>query len=575
MLNLFRTSTGKTLVGLVAFGIIAVFVLEFRTGRGSPTSSLTTECAVSYAGNCVDQKDYFAAYGVAARVLDPKAARNMRMKKVILDGLAERELLATEAERLGLAVSDDVVDRELAAGRAHVSMPAEQAEAMAFRLGLCRRDPSSYQCEFGSPMGVRQLRVTRTEGEAFDYKLYEKEIRIVANRGPKEFRAAQERELQAEQLRALVRQRARVSENEAFAVYDRERSRVTVRSVVLERDWFGKYAVSTSQDAVDQWAAQNATQVDEALKADRDKFTAGCPLVSEIAVALPAGALDHEKSEARAKIDALRERLVKGEAFEAVAREASASPSAPFGGKIGCLTPAYGLGAEQLLEAAKKLTAGKVSDVVETPRGLHVLRLDGTLDATAVEREARAQVARGLYLRFASDQSMRAFATELVNKTKAGAKLEEVAQALTDELSRKNVPKTGGKDAPMPPGLLAPSRPRFEVSPPFTASGNPLPDVNPRESLAARAFELATPDQVDERPIETQSGLVVLQLKEKTPASREEFEKSKGTVLRALQQAKAHEALTRYVADLRKSAGSKLKIDARFGEEAKAESVQN
>ena len=67
----------------------------------------------------------------------------------------------------------------------------------------------------------------------------------------------------------------------------------------------------------------------------------------------------------------------------------------------------------------------------------------------------------------------------------------------------------------------------------------------------------------------------MMQLKEKTPASREEFEKSKGTLLRVLQQAKSHEALTRYVADLRKSAGAKLKIDARFGEEAKAESVQN
>ncbi len=576
MLNLFRTSTGKTLVGIIVFGIIVVFALEFRTGRGSPTSSLTTECAVRYAGNCVDQKDFFAAYGVAARTLEPKAARNMRMKKVVLDGLAERELLVAEAERLGLAVSEDALDRELTAGRAQVSLPAEQTEALAFRLGLCRRDLASYGCEFGAPTGVRQLRVSRTENEPFDYKLYEKEIRLLANRGPKEFRSAQERELLAEQMRDLVRQRARISENEAYSVFERERTRVVVRSVVLEREWFAKHAVDTSPGAVDKWAAANAAPVDEALKAEREKFTAGCPLVSEIAVPLAPGALDAEKAEARAKLDALRARLAKGEAFEALAREASAAPSSAFGGKLGCLTPSYGIGSEVLLEAAKKLAPGALSEVLETPRALHLLRLDGTLDATSLEREARAQVARGLYLKFAADQSMRAFATELVNQTKAGAKLEEVTRALTDELARKGAsPKTAGQEPSSPPGLLAANRPRFEVSQAFTLAGNPLPDVEPSEPLAARAFELTTPDAVDERPIETRTGLVVMQLKERTAASREEFEKSKAPLLRALQRAKAHEAVARYVADLRKGAGTKLKVDPRFAEEAKAESVEN
>jgi peptidyl-prolyl cis-trans isomerase D len=575
MLNLFRTPTGKTMVGIIVFGIIVVFALEFRAGRGSPTSNLTTECAISYAGNCVDQKDYFAAYGVAARTLEPKAARNMRMKKVVLDGLAERELLVAEAERLGLAVSEDVLDRELTAGRAQVSLPAEQAEALAFRLGLCRRDLASYGCEFGAPTGVRQLRVSRTENEPFDYKLYEKEIRLLANRGPKEFRSAQEREILAEQVRDLVRQRARISENEAFSVFERERTRVVVRSVVLEREWFAKYAVDTSAAAVDKWAAANAAPVDEALKTERDKFTAGCPLVSEIAVPLAPGALDTEKTEARAKLDELRARLAKGESFEAVAREASAAPSSAFGGKLGCLTPSYGVGSEVLLEAAKKLAPGALSEVLETPRALHFLRLDGTLDAGSLEREARAQVARGLYLKFAADQSMRAFATELVNQTKAGAKLEEVTRALTDELARKGAPKTAAKEPASPPGLLAVNRPRFEVSPAFTLAGNPLPDVEPSEPLAARAFELTTPEAVDERPIETRTGLVVMQLKERTAASREEFDKSKGELLRALQRAKAHEAVTRYVAELRKGAGAKLKVDPRFAEEPKAESVEN
>ena len=178
-----------------------------------------------------------------------------------------------------------MLDRELTLGpRTRAAARGARAKCWRTDSGLCRREMSSYRCEPGTPLAVRQLQVTRTEGEAFDYKLYEKEIRILANRGPKEFRVAQERELLAEQVRELVRQRARVSEAEAFAIYDRGRSRAVVRTVVLERNWFAKFAIDTSDAAVDKWAAANPAPVDEAWKADKDQFTAGCPLVGELAL---------------------------------------------------------------------------------------------------------------------------------------------------------------------------------------------------------------------------------------------------------------------------------------------------
>jgi len=572
MLNFFRSESGKYVVGAIVVGIIVVFALEFRTGRGTPTSSMQTACAVEYAGNCVDQKDYFSALGLAMRGSDPKAARSLGLRKKVLDGLAERELLAAEAEHLGLAMSDDAIESELTSGRARVSLPADQAETLSYRLGLCRR--AQYGCEAGTPVGVRQLQVSRTEGETFDYALYEKEIRILANRGPKEFRAEQERELLAESLRELVRQRARISDAEAFAIYDRGRSQAVIRSVVLERNWFARFAVDTKEDAVDRWALANTKPVDDAWSADKDKFKADCPLVSEIVVALPPNALETEKDPLKERLTALRDRVTKGEAFEAVAREASNAPSAAFGGKVGCLHAGSGLGADTLIEAAKKLAPGALSEVLETPRGLVVLRLDGKLAAASVEREGRHQVARALYLASSADQSMHAFASELIKQTRAGAKLEEVTRALSDELARRGA-AAGAKAPATPPGLLSPERPRFEVSAPFTVSGNPLPDVETNESLAGRAFALTTPDTVDERPVDTATGLVVLQLKEKTPASRADFDKEKPTLLAVMAQGKANEALARYVADLRRVAGPKLKVDAHFAEESKASQAED
>ena len=88
---------------------------------------------------------------------------------------------------------------------------------------------------------------------------------------------------------------------------------------------------------------------------------------------------------------------------------------------------------------------------------------------------------------------MRAFAANLLTQLKAGAKLEDLVRAASDEIARKHYasakPGAGKKDdAESIPGLLAPDRPRFEVSAPFSISGNPIPDVIPRETLAPLAF---------------------------------------------------------------------------------------
>ncbi len=570
----FSNGLGKTILGGIVFLIIVVFALEFRAGRGNPTAHLSTECAVDFGGECLDAKDYFAAYGLLVpRGIQPKDVRTLALKRRTLDGLAERELLYAEALRLGIGVSDEVLEQELAAGRAHVSLPAADAEQLAYRLGLCRPQERGYGCEPGTTLGIRQLRVRRTPDEPFDYKLYEREIRILANRGPKEFRAAQEREMVAERMREIVRSRARVSESEARSVFERGRSKAVVRSVVLDGSWFGTYVVDTSDAALERWMGMHGVEIDRAFKDAQKGFEAGCPLVREVVLPLAPQADAEEKGRVREQLTALRTRVQKGEDFARVAREASGAPSAPFGGLVGCLNDAWGPGSDVLVAAAKPLAPGALSDPLETPSGLVLLERVGTLEAGNVEREGRRQVARGLYLVSAENDAMRAFASELIKQAKAGGKLEEIARVLIDDVTRDATatkPKDKAGEATASPAALAANRPHFEVSPPFTISGNPLPDVIAREPLAARAFELE-PEGVIESPIETATGFVVMQLKEKTPASKEEFEKEKWALLRVLTDAKGNEALTRYVADLRRAAGNKLKIDLRYGEDTKAD----
>ena len=89
------------------------------------------------------------------------------------------------------------------------------------------------------------------------------------------------------------------------------------------------------------------------------------------------------------------------------------------------------------------------------------------------------------------------------------------------------------------------------------------------ESVAALAFALPEADDVHDNPITTSTGFLVVQLKEKELARREDFDKDRAELLRGLRGAKEQEALARYVAQLRRDAKGKIEVDERLAEEPK------
>ncbi|MES1173738.1 MAG: peptidylprolyl isomerase [Myxococcales bacterium] len=572
MLSIFRGGgVSQVLVGGIAFSIILVFALEFRAGRNGPTASLKKECAVEIKGECIDPKEYYASFGlVMPRGVDPRAAKQLGLHKKVLDGLVERELLYGEAKRLGISVSEAEVEAELFNGRSHVSLPAADAQNLSYQLGLCRRSEEGRGCEPGTDTGVRELHVKRTADEPFDYAVYEREVRILANRGPKEFKEMQQREMIAARMRDLIREPVRVSETEAFALFEQERSTATIRSVVLTRDWFAKYVLDTSNAAVDKWAADNKALVDATWETDKANFTAGCVPTREILLEVGPGANDEDRAELRKKLDGARQRITGGESFANVARSVSEGQTATQGGELGCVGASYGLGNEEVVKAAAALKPGEVSQIVETPRGMHLLAVDAKLDAATLEPTGRRFIAQKLYVHAAADEQVKAFAEELIKRTQAGEKLEDALEAQLASVLPAPKKAEGDKAPAVVPALAAADHPKVEISAPFSTSGNPLPQVTPKEPLAARAFELKKADDVFQTPILTSDGAVVMQLKEKTPASRADFDKNKAKILGPLTNAKADEALSQYVAELRKKLGDKVKVDPRFAEEPKS-----
>ncbi len=96
---------------------------------------------------------------------------------------------------------------------------------------------------------------------------------------------------------------------------------------------------------------------------------------SHIMLEVPAGASPAARDSVVAALRALRQRVVEGADFEALARQFSQDPgTARMGGDLGYFT--RGDMVAPFEEAALALEPGQVSDVVQTPMGLHIIRLD-------------------------------------------------------------------------------------------------------------------------------------------------------------------------------------------------------
>jgi peptidyl-prolyl cis-trans isomerase D len=562
MLSLFRKGGlfSQIFMGAVVVAICAAFIFTGQFGSAGSAD----RCAVKLGATCVDLKEFNAGYGLAVRAsgleLTPEGAREI--KGMILNGFAERILLLEEAERLGITVSEEDLDNELREGRTRLSLPAAHETQLSAQLRLCK--PEGPTCAPGTE-GIRMLPV-ETEG-AFNNDLYRRMVRNYSGRGPKQFKAMQRDEIVAARMRRLIRSRVRVSEDEAFLLWERERSQATIRSVEARSEWMARYVLNLTGADVDEWAMNNKEAIDSRLAQEKDHFSDGCPMVQEIFVRVMPDASDEEKAAKRTEIEEAQRRLKNNESVELLARELSDADTAQTGGALGCLGEHYGPGAQVLMQAASKLAPGKVSPIVESVRGFHLLKLTQNLAQGQAEATARLHIARELATAAKGKELAEKFAKELLTKVKENPSLKDATEALVVEYATRG-PLAGKRDAEAP-GLGDDGRPKVAISSPFNVLQGPIRNAVQRD-VASLAFELKKPDDYYEKPIETSGGYAVFQLKSKEAAKRAEFEKDKAKLLRQLGQVKATEALETHLEMLRKAAGDELTFDKELVNSTKA-----
>jgi len=399
MLRTLRESS-KWIMWLVIVGVGAVFVLYLGIGGGF-TGGGGADTVVDVDGRSYTVRDVYrvrqrqeAEYRRALG--DGFDASNAEfLEEMAASSLLRMALLAREAEQLGLRASDEEIRRYLRriSGAVDESGRLDQTVITSYA-----------EREYGS---VRR------------------------------FQEALRDELLIQKIGRLLAESVAVSEAEALDALRHRRQQVRIAFVRFDGSKpLDDLEVSDAQ--IEAFLASEAEQVRVAYDERSDEYDRPEQArARHILVQLPEDADAETEAAAREKMDAIIERIREGADFVDVALEVSEDPgSKDQGGDLGFF-PRGGI-VPLLEEAAFSLEPGAISEVIRTPSGLHLIRVEERQAALVVPfEEVRDEIARDLLRREEAIGLARARAEELAAAIREGRSLLEVARE-----ARLNIERT-------------------------------------------------------------------------------------------------------------------------------------
>jgi peptidyl-prolyl cis-trans isomerase D len=600
MLDVFRQrGLSNVIYGAIIVATIFAFVVTFRPQAQSKTGALSEACVAHVRGACIEPKDFQSAYRILMPSRSQTVSRKLNLKRVALDGLIERELLADEAKRLGIAVTDKEVTDQLYSGYIRVSVPAadpqisgqilqEMYQSYA-RAGIVPADVAQarfYDRDTAIPVDFRDPKT-----KLFDMKVYERTVRNLSNRSTTEFREQQARELLAAKMRDAVREPIRVSEPEAWDEYEREKSTATLGYVPVKETWAERWAADIRQADIDEWMKANQSTYDKKLEERQKDDEPKAGHIRHILVKLPYGATDDEKAAGLAKLSWAVARIRAGEPFAEVARQVSDDTgSAAKGGDVGDKTDAFVVPFKVAANALKpgEATAG----AVETQFGYHYIVKDDPSRATEIQDRVKRAVARELVAKAKATEACQNVAKRIDDAMRGGKSAEDAIKEATGPYIRAEKVETlkvlpappeaaadGG--APAAPKVLPAAtfdassdadRPQVLTSNAFNRGGEPFAGLSPDGTATLMGFSFSSKDgDVMGAPLRTPDGFDVIQLKQHKTATREEFDKDRDAFVQQFLSAKRDEALSLYVKRLREQAKDDIKVEESYVQEAKVD----
>ncbi len=525
MLNAMRKSADSAVLKMLFVAIILVFIFwGVGTMGGSRLGAGKLDAAARVNDALILNREFDRVYQrivAAYQNMGSQEPPAEILRSQALGQLVDIELLNQEAARLGLMVDE-----------------AELRDAIA-----------------ASP--------DFQNGGRFDKDFY---VRVLEQNGysPSDFEEMQRRRMLAGKVQELVRSGVHVSDEELKDRFRYENERVNLRFVrIPAADFLNQ--VSISDEDLQKYFADNQEQYreperirvklvefrpqdftaqvtpsDADVRAYYDAHTEDYHRPEEVRARhilfkLAPDASDADRTAARAQADAVLATSKGGADFAELAKQYSQDASASNGGDLGQF--GRGVMAPAFETAAFALQSGQISDVVETPFGLHIIKLEEKVP----ERTESLEAVRASIVEAIKTQQARQVALK---------KVEDTHEQLLD-----------GKDIAQ---VAADAGLNVQTPPPF-GRNEAIVGLGQRSELAKEAFATDA-GEVGEIVTEP-TGYTVFAVEEHIPSAIPELSAVRAKVEADLRRRRAGEAAKKRAEQLLITLKEKPDLDALAGQE--------
>jgi len=204
-------------------------------------------------------------------------------------------------------------------------------------------------------------------------------------------------------------QKTRAESGQSFDAVKEQVQKGMAYQKIMEAQWAGK--ITITEEDTKKYYDENPTQFEE-----KEQIRASHILIKPDTTDSEADP-NQAKAEAKVKIQGLLEQIKGGADFAELAKANSDCPSAARGGDLdffdrGKMVPPFD-------KAAFALEVGKVSDIVETRFGYHIIKVTDRKDAGTTSFEQ----ARDSLIRKLTQQKQNEFANKYIESLKAAANI--------------------------------------------------------------------------------------------------------------------------------------------------------
>ena len=503
MLDVLRKRKRSWII-IFLLGLIIVVFIAFYGGNKFRDASSQDIAEVN--GEVITQREFALHYQKALEryrdllkgSLTPELEKNLNIRGTLLEELIQKKLVLQEARQLGLAADDEDLMTAIAQVPDFQVNGRFNKERYLQLLRANRISPGQFEDEQREQLTIQRLytmlldAVHVTEAEVRDrYRFEQGKINLYFIRLP---------------INNYLSE-VKLSEDEIKNFYERNKEflkeplKVQVEYLSYPFERFSSSAQITDKE------------IEEYYQANRDsRFHKPKEVKArQILIRVAPGADAKQKSDAQTRANRILTEARAGKDFAQLAKQESEDSTAAKGGELGWLTR------EQLPSPLNKdafsLAKGEISNVIESPTGFHIVKVEDIRDEkTQSLKEATAEITRTL-------------------KREKG-KLE--AARLADRDREKAL--AGNDFAKLAQG----SGVAVNITRPFT-NGEVLPEVGQAPEFYKTALSMSSKDISP--VIEGPNAYHVLRIKQRTEPTVPPFDAVKSNIEKSLKESKAHELL--------------------------------